>query len=309
MKEKEIAGMRTAHSLLKFNETMGKVLGGNALIAMKLEKGGNPGIYSIAGDVNKDVYMFSDDWALMVHDDGISDAELALLVDSDNEMAARQLAREREERLAEEEEAEREKRREEAILDYSAKVVGGYIEIKLGEDVVAMEEAYEAYCEALAQFYREGHTKDEADERGLKEYSWEEWQRYYRKKNGMPEDGIKRIPFEGKKKERNIDWGPRPALSQDELGQYGIEVSPNGPVMVSLDKAMQAAASLLQGAKQIHSIRDGLEVMKMGLDSETSKLKKQREEGVKAAVVKQSPDSGTATVPAPANPSNYSEPG
>ena len=37
---------------------------------------------------------------------------------------------------------------------------------------------------------------------GFRSYTWDEWKRYYRKMHGLPEDGIKRIPFEGKKKER-----------------------------------------------------------------------------------------------------------
>lgn len=34
-----------------------------------------------------------------------------------------------------------------------------------------------------------------ADKAGLYEYTWEDWKRYYRKMHGLPEDGIKRIPF------------------------------------------------------------------------------------------------------------------
>lgn len=257
--------------------------------------------------MNKDLYMFSDDWAAMISENKVSDAEMMLMVDSANEEALKQIREDRQRKLDEEHEAERQRRREEAILDYSAKVSGGFIEIKLGEDVVAMEDAYKAHCDAIAKFFDEGGTQEEADARGLKEYTWEEWKRYYRKMHGMPEDGIKRIPFEGKKKERVIDWGPRPALSADELSQFGIEISPNGPVMVSIDKAMAAASQLLQGAKTIHSIRDGLEVMKMGLQSETAKLKKKREEGMPAAVVKPNAGGGETSMPAPANPSNYSD--
>lgn len=120
---------------------------------------------------------------------------------------------------------------------------------------------------------------------GLKAYNWDEWKRYYRKMHGLPEDGIKRIPFEGKRQERKIDWSTRSALSIDELAKYGIKVSEEGPVMIPLDKAMQAASELLKGAKTIHSIRDGLEVMRKGLESETQTLKKRREGGVPMAVV------------------------
>ena len=68
-------------------------------------------------------------------------------------------------------------------------------------------------------------------------------------------------------------------MSPDELAQYGIEVSEDGPVMIPLDKAMAAAKSILAGAKTIYAVRDGLEVMRQGLAVETSELKKRREEG------------------------------
>ena len=73
-------------------------------------------------------------------------------------------------------------------------------------------------------------------------------------------------------------------MSPDELAQYGIEVSEDGPVMIPLDKAMQAAGSLLTNAKTIYSVRDGLEVMRQGLKTETNKLKDQRKEGQPVAV-------------------------
>ena len=103
--------------------------------------------------------------------------------------------------------------------------------------------------------------------------------------HGLPEDGIKRIPFEGKRKERQIDWSARYPMSVEELAQYGIEVSEDGPVMIPLDKAMKAAGSLLANAKTIYSVRDGLEVMRQGLKTETNKLKEQRKEGQPVAVV------------------------
>ena len=65
----------------------------------------------------------------------------------------------------------------------------------------------------------------------------------------------------------------------DELKEIGIEKSEEGPVMIPIDKAMEFANSLLAGAKTIYSIRDGLEVMKLGLDSENEKIKKKVEEG------------------------------
>lgn len=63
------------------------------------------------------------------------------------------------------------------------------------------------------------------------------------------------------------------------MAKHGIQVSQDGPVMIPLDKAMAVSNSLLQGAKTIHSIRDGLEVMKEGLTNETQNLRKRREGG------------------------------
>ena len=120
---------------------------------------------------------------------------------------------------------------------------------------------------------------------GLKNYTWDEWKKYYRKMHGMPEDGIKRIPINAKKSERKIDWEERFPLSAKELGKYGIEVSKDGPVMIPLDKAMEITNALLQEAKTIYSVRDGLEVMRNGLDSETKNLKKRRDGGSPFAVV------------------------
>ena len=57
------------------------------------------------------------------------------------------------------------------------------------------------------------------------------------------------------------------------MSKYGITMSEEGPVMIPLDKAMAAAGSLLRAAKSIHSIRDGLEVMRKGLEAETDKLR------------------------------------
>ena len=51
------------------------------------------------------------------------------------------------------------------------------------------------------------------------------------------------------------------------------------------------AGDLLNGAKTIHSVRDGLEVMRTGLDTETEKLKKRREEGVPFAAIRSTSDS------------------
>lgn len=101
-----------------------------------------------------------------------------------------------------------------------------------------MREAFEMHHSKRREFLNANHTYEEADAAGLKNYDWEEWKRYYRKMHGLPEDGIKRIPFEGKRKERQIDWSARYPMSVDELGKYGIEMSQDGPVMIPLDKAM-----------------------------------------------------------------------
>ena len=87
-------------------------------------------------------------------------------------------------------------------MDYSAKVDGGFIEVKIGEDVQAMEDSYRMHMKKRTQFLHAGHTGAEAEAAGLKDYTWDEWKRYYRKMHGLPEDGIKRIPFEGKRKQR-----------------------------------------------------------------------------------------------------------
>lgn len=87
-------------------------------------------------------------------------------------------------------------------MDYSAKVDGGFIEVKIGEDVDAMRQAWEMHQRKRTEFLHAGHTDAEAESAGLKDYTWEDWKKYYRKMHGLPEDGIKRIPFEGKRKQR-----------------------------------------------------------------------------------------------------------
>lgn len=94
----------------------------------------------------------------------------------------------------------------------------------MGEDVVAMQEAYALHQRKRAEFIRKGGSPKAADKAGLKDYTWEEWKPYYRKMHGLPADGIKRIPI-GKdlqKKPRDIDWSTRGALSAEEMGKYGI---------------------------------------------------------------------------------------
>ena len=55
--------------------------------------------------------------------------------------------------------------------------------------------------------------------------------------------------------------------------------------MIPLDKALEASKSIMSEAKTIHSIRDGLEIMKSGLDTETQTLKKKREGGIPFALI------------------------
>ena len=177
---------------------------------------------------------------------------------------------------------------------------GGFIEVKVGEDVDAMYQAYRIHMNKLREFLSSNHSQAEADKAGLYNFTWDEFKRYYRKMHGLPEDGIRRIPFEGKPRARQVDWSSRKALSVDELTKYGIQASEDGPVMIPLDKAMAAAGSLLQGAKTIYSIRDGLEVMRSGLDTETNNLKRRREGGQPVAVVQNETQDSEVTMPTPA---------
>ena len=144
----------------------------------------------------------------------------------------------------------------------------------------------------------------------MRSYTWSEWKRYYRKMHGLPEDGIKRIPLGVERKQRKIDWSARYPMSVAELAQYGIEMSEGGPVMIPLDKAMKAAGSLLQGAKTIYAVRDGLEVMRQGLATETSKLKERNKGGMPVAVAQVGGDSGgEQTTPVPDANSGYADVG
>ena len=114
---------------------------------------------------------------------------------------------------------------------------------------------------------------------GFVNYSWEEWQKYYRRTHGMPEDGIKRIPLETIGKKRNVDMSPRSAFTSEEISKYGIKVSEDGPVMIPLKNAMEISSSILNEAKSIYSVRDGLEIMRKGLDAETQTMKQKRTVG------------------------------
>lgn len=74
--------------------------------------------------------------------------------------------------------------------------------------------------------------------------------------------------------------------------------------MIPLEKAMEVSNSLLKGAKTIHSVRDGLEVMKEGLVQETQNLKKRREGGVPVAVVSNTIQTEQTVEPWPDNTSS-----
>ena len=230
---------------------------------------GTPSILNIPTEsIRKYVYMFSPEWQRMQGASKLTDEQLLLELDSQDKEATAKVRQKAKEEEQKKQEQEKERRRQEAILDYSAKVKGGFIEVKIGEDVVAMEEAWHIHLEKRREMGNK-LTENELEEMGLRNYTWAEWKRYYRKMHGLPEDGIKRIPFKGKRTERQIDWSPRKALSKEELSKFGIEVSEEGPVMIPMEKALQISNALLQGAKTVISIRDGLEVMRQGLDTET----------------------------------------
>ena len=135
-----------------------------------------------------------------------------------------------------------------------------------------MWDEFKLYHKKRSEAEREYGSK-RLQEMDFKNYTWEEWKRYYRKKNGHPEDGIKRIPFDGKRKERIIDWGPRRVFTKDEIAKYDIKMSKLGPIKIPIENAMRLAKELFDGAEQIHSIRDGLEAMRLGLSWATDDLK------------------------------------
>ena len=170
----------------------------------------------------------------------------------------------------EREEEARIKERERKILDYSVKVNSGKIEVKMGEDEDAMRQAWKIHMDARAAVASK-YTNEELIAMGLGNYDWPAWKRYYRKKNGMPENGIKVIDFtsDWKNKKRNIVFAERAALSVQEMANLKLEYSKDGPVMIPMARAMEVASTLFNGRKTIYSIRDGLEVMKMGLVTET----------------------------------------
>ena len=246
---------------------------------------GTPSIIQIETDgLSQTLYMFSPEWRKYYNAVELNEDELMLAINKDDKAAQERIRKRQEAEAKKKAEEEAQRKREQQILDYSAKVEGGFIEVKVGEDVEAMRQAYALHMKKRMEFLNSGHTDEEAQKAGLKDYTWENWKRYYRKMHGLPEDGIKRIPFEGKRKERQINWEARYPMSVEELAQYGIEMSEDGPVMIPLDKAMKAAGSLLANAKTIYSVRDGLEIMRQGLKTETNRLKEQNKEGQPVAV-------------------------
>lgn len=88
----------------------------------------------------------------------LSDDQLLLEIDAGDYKARERIRKAKEAEMAKKKAEELKKRREQAILDYSAKVSGGYIEVKVGEDLVAMEGAYKAHMNALSQFLASGHN-------------------------------------------------------------------------------------------------------------------------------------------------------
>ena len=145
-REKALAAYKLAGSVAKFNER-GKVLTGNDTISgMKFNPNGSPIIYNLPTDVSGvDILMFSDDWQRIMNAAPVSDAEAQLMVDRNNARAMKEVQRQERQKLLERKEEERKIQREKAILDYSAKVSGGFIEVKIGEDVVAMRDAWKLH--------------------------------------------------------------------------------------------------------------------------------------------------------------------
>lgn len=260
--------------------------------------------------MSQTLYMFSPEWRKYYHATELNEDEILLAINKDDKAAQERIRKRQEAEAEKKAEEERQRKREQQILDYSAKVEGGFIEVKVGEDLQAMEDAYKIHMKKRSEFLNAGHTDEEAEAAGLKDYTWENWKRYYRKMHGLPEDGIKRIPFEGKRKERQINWEARYPMSVEELAQYGIEMSEDGPVMIPLDKAMKAAGSLLQNAKTIYSVRDGLEIMRQGLKTETNRLKEQNKGGQPIAVAQVGGGDGSeSTQPEAPDQSHYSDVG
>lgn len=289
-KQKRLAAMRLASDIDAYNNQ------GVEASDTGFKIGEQPTILKIPLEgLTQKMLMFSPDWHRVQGASGKSDEEFMQdLGQEDAEVRERmRKAKEAEERKKEEERKLRAK--EDAMLNMSAKLTkDGYIEIKLGEDIPAMQEAYRVHMEKVREGMHKNIPQEQLDAAGLKNYSWEEFKRYYRKMHGMPEDGIKRIPITAQKKPREIDWSKRYPLSVEELGKFGIHMSEDGPVMIPLDKAMEVANSLLKDAKTIYSIRDGLEVMKEGLDSETKTLKEKREGGMPVGIIANGADSGSA---------------
>ena len=226
-----------------------------------------PSILRIETDMlNQTMLLFSPEWQKVQGASKASDEELLMEIgiqdDKEREKVRAKIKAQKEAERKKKEDEERERKREQEILDYSAKVSGGFIEVKIGEDETAMREAWELHINKRYELSDKGVGSAELDKMGLRKYTWEEWKPYYRKMHGLPEDGIKRIPFEGKKKERKIDFNPRKALSTEELSKYGIKMSEDGPVMIPLKQAIEVSNALLTGAKTIYSVRDGLELMK-----------------------------------------------
>lgn len=304
-RRKRAAALRNAKMISAFHN-QGKVANKEGF-----KMTGTPSILQIETDgLSQTLYMFSPEWRKYYNATELDEDQILLAINKDDKAAQERIRKKQEAEAKKKAEEERQRKREQQILDYSAKVEGGFIEVKVGEDLQAMEDAYKMHMNKRMEFLNSGHTDEEAEAAGLKDYTWEEWKKYYRRMHGLPEDGIKRIPFEGKRQERKIDWSARYPLSVDELAQYGIEVSEDGPVMIPLDKAMQAASALLTGAKTIYSIRDGLEVMRQGLKTETETLKKRREEGQPVAVAQVGGgEGGESTQPVPPDQSTYSEVG
>ena len=97
------------------------------------------------------MYMFSPEWHKVQGASGKSDAEFMLEIAAEDEEANEKIRKVKEEEERKKEEERKQKEREQAILDYSAKVSNdGYIEIKMGEDIPAMREAWDIHMKKRA---------------------------------------------------------------------------------------------------------------------------------------------------------------
>ena len=191
---KRMAGMRLISDIHAWQRQGAKI--DETASMVRLSTKNIPIIQLGTDELEQDMYMFWPMWSHTLGAAKLSDEELQKRTtngDFDDESLDSIVEEDEAERKMREEE-EREKERERQILDYSAKVNNGFIEVKIGEDMEAMSAAYNQHMRKRSQMGLQ-YNEEQLDKMGLKFYTWEEWQKYYRKMKGLPEDGIKRIPF------------------------------------------------------------------------------------------------------------------